>query len=883
MTEQSIEMSRLWARSLAPQGDEYDRLRLTLATVFRNFRERVGQLVGLISRDMRHYTIHDISHLDALWETADVVAGLDFQLNPAEAFVFGGAVLLHDAGMTLAAYPQGEADLMTTSEWADSLAAARRVFPNLASLSDNEFLKDFDAKDFVISTILRELHASTAERLIKTSWIIPDTNEQQYLLEMSDLREHFGDAIGLIAASHHWPAERISAELSVPLGAFPLHPGNWSVNLLKVALLLRCADAAHIDSRRAPRLLFALNRPTGISREHWRFQAKIAKLQIDGEKLLFTSTSSFESSEADSWQLAWDSIKLVEKELRDSNDILERFQVQQFAARGVEGASSPVTLSKYIKVTGWTPVLPNIQVSDVAHLARTLGGGDLYTTNFAPLRELLQNAADSIDARRRIDSEFRSQDGHISVKISRDDGSGEIILEVEDNGLGMSDQVLTGPLIDFGTSFWRSYLAKQEYPGLQSKFRSPRGRFGIGFFSAFMWSDDVQVISRPYHRGREDTKVLEFRGGLGRRPLLRPARADERLGVMSTRVRLRISDTIQKRYFSAATEEDLAQYEAMSRVGDGRALNFALRRFRGWKSTVALLTALLEIPVTVYEDGGGEVVNLPAWKTMDGEEALSAYLKMVTIPEVDKSDAEGVLSAVSRDGGVIGRAMLSLHTSRGRGILVYEKGIFIEATHGRRTVGFIEGAVQGASRERSKFIPPDQDDDWFNDQIRTISDACRHVGDRLRLQGLLGEFGKFDDNIACFVLNRRILCLNEVVDDIKKMKKLVFTLNSERMYADVGLSKRIWVFNWKKTDTISIITGFDIDETRLYSLIDFQIEAGQKFKLPEDLISISNAVSRHVLTRLIVEFGDSVDITTELRSIDDYSQREVLDITLTRR
>ena len=60
---------------------------------------------------MRDYTVHDLSHLDALWEMADLIVGTNFILNPAEAFVFGVAVLLHDAGMTVAAYPGGMEEL----------------------------------------------------------------------------------------------------------------------------------------------------------------------------------------------------------------------------------------------------------------------------------------------------------------------------------------------------------------------------------------------------------------------------------------------------------------------------------------------------------------------------------------------------------------------------------------------------------------------------------------------------------------------------------------------------------------------------------------------------------------------------------------------------
>ena len=85
-------------------------------------RERVEQLVSRIASDMEEMTVHDISHLDALWEMGSIVAKESIELNPPEAFVFGGAVLLHDAAMSLAAYPNGIEELKGEVTWKDTYA-----------------------------------------------------------------------------------------------------------------------------------------------------------------------------------------------------------------------------------------------------------------------------------------------------------------------------------------------------------------------------------------------------------------------------------------------------------------------------------------------------------------------------------------------------------------------------------------------------------------------------------------------------------------------------------------------------------------------------------------------------------------------------------------
>src|SRR4051794_3608286 len=92
----SFKNTRLWRAALVefelsgPDAEESDFFRLHLL----GMRERVKPLVSRIAADMPGYTVHDITHLDALWETASLIAPNELTLNPPEAFVFGGAVLL---------------------------------------------------------------------------------------------------------------------------------------------------------------------------------------------------------------------------------------------------------------------------------------------------------------------------------------------------------------------------------------------------------------------------------------------------------------------------------------------------------------------------------------------------------------------------------------------------------------------------------------------------------------------------------------------------------------------------------------------------------------------------------------------------------------------
>lgn len=121
----AFQKTTLWRRGFHSDEDSADREAcLRLREEFLDMRSRAEKLVSLIAKDIPELTVHDISHLDALWETASLIAGEDYPLNPAEAFVLGGAIMLHDAAMCLAAFPNGLEDLKETNEWRDAVTIA---------------------------------------------------------------------------------------------------------------------------------------------------------------------------------------------------------------------------------------------------------------------------------------------------------------------------------------------------------------------------------------------------------------------------------------------------------------------------------------------------------------------------------------------------------------------------------------------------------------------------------------------------------------------------------------------------------------------------------------------------------------------------------------
>lgn len=529
----------LWLRSLGAHDASSKEHLVKLNASYADFRTKAFQLTAQIAKTLPSLTIHDGTHLDALWETADLIAGPDYPLNSLEGFVLGGAILLHDAALCFEAFESGQEGLRATVEWKDSFAASSERH---AAKDEEYILADADF------AALRSLHAKQAAMLGKKAWELP-SGEKLFLIEDSDLRQRYGGIIGQIAASHHWPIEEV-AKLGDQINAPGTFPIEWRVDPVKIACLLRCADAAHVDNRRAPDFLYALSRKQSISADHWKAQNWLARADLNQSDehqrtLLFTSNCDFEIEDASAWWVAYDAISLVDAEIKASNALLSSRSNKRisppFRIEKILGANSPEVLSTYIRASGWRPCSARIHVGNLEKLVKDLGGTQLYGDSdqlSVALRELLQNARDAIAARRSIDNDFV---GKIRVRLTKQPDNA-FALQVEDNGVGMSERVLTGPLLDFGTSFWISNLVQEEFPGLRSSSFRSVGKFGIGFYSVFMVAAAVTVSSRRWDAGLGDIKTLDFPTGLTLRPILSAGRPESFPGSASTVVTLILKD-----------------------------------------------------------------------------------------------------------------------------------------------------------------------------------------------------------------------------------------------------------------------------------------------------------------------------------------------------
>lgn len=517
------ENTSLWQNTLGKREDEMiDRLRVS----YLSLREHMKGLLEEVRQDFPNLTVHSIEHSDDLWRIASLITGNDYPLTPLEGYILGCSFLVHDSILSYKAFG-GKEELRKSIEWEDYYQDI------IGTEYDNE-----EGKQKIDFNVLRKLHAYKCEDILKKKFTGLDGNDH-YLLTDDELRQHYGDLIGVISASHHWETSRLT-ELPHQVNPIGEMPSKWIICPLKIACILRCADAAAIDSNRAPDYIVRLLQLNGVSKDHWLAQNRlgIALDLRDSSRLVIASTQDFQEKDFEAWNVAYDAVKVIDEELGKCNELLADFA--PFRVRGVAGSKSRKSLASYIKTKGWMPSDVCVHVSDVAKLIMTLGGKELYgkeDLQLIVLRELIQNARDAIQARRLLEKD-EAYIGKIQIDVKHIDEDTQIT--VTDNGVGMSLDTITGSLLNFGQSFWHEKSVHTEFPGLKKAGFKSIGQYGIGFFSVFMVAKSVIVETRKYCDGLKDAHLVKFPKGLTLAPLF--ATYTSTSTVYTTKIKLILND-----------------------------------------------------------------------------------------------------------------------------------------------------------------------------------------------------------------------------------------------------------------------------------------------------------------------------------------------------
>lgn len=136
----------------------------------------------------------------------------------------------------------------------------------------------------------------------------------------------------------------------------------------------------------------------------------------------------------------------------------------------------------------------------------------VYTEKEIFLRELISNASDACDKLRYeaiAKPELLGEDSRLAIVLRADKAAKT--LTITDNGIGMSAAELVENLGTIARSGTRAFLDKLE--GDTAQASGLIGQFGVGFYSAFMVADRIEVVSR--RAGSEEVNLWASDGMSG--------------------------------------------------------------------------------------------------------------------------------------------------------------------------------------------------------------------------------------------------------------------------------------------------------------------------------------------------------------------------------
>ena len=157
----------------------------------------------------------------------------------------------------------------------------------------------------------------------------------------------------------------------------------------------------------------------------------------------------------------------------------------------------------------------------------------LYSNKEIFLRELISNASDALDKLNMLiltDEKYKGLtfNPRIDIKIEKD----EKILILSDSGIGMNEDDLMNNLGTIAKSGTKAFL--ESLSGDQKEDSNLIGQFGVGFYSAFMVADKIEVTTK---KAGEDKAYTWISDGSGEYEIVEADKAD-----FGTEIKMHLKD-----------------------------------------------------------------------------------------------------------------------------------------------------------------------------------------------------------------------------------------------------------------------------------------------------------------------------------------------------
>ncbi len=352
-------------------------------------------------------------------------------------------------------------------------------------------------KAYLITEFIRQTHADRAREVIEKDW----NGKIRY--RDADLTVEFAQ----ICFSHNEDALTL-----LELDKNYLCGENTFACLPLIGVILRLADILDFDAKRTPTVLYShLYVRNPVSLKEWNKHRAVEAWEITPDLIQFNAKCIHPAIEASIHQFC----DFIDHELSVCNNIVS--MLNEFNKTKNRGISikfpfkvnrEKITTKKDIRSQPlyiYRDTQFNLSKRQVIDL---LMGTKLYGNPEVALRELLQNSIDACLLRQAQELKWGNQyKPEIFVRYYKEDDN--IILEIEDNGTGMDQEIIDKYYSKVGSSFYKS----TDFYNIKSETNAdfiPTSRFGIGILSCFMVADTLIVDTKRVYAKHTSSEALNI-------------------------------------------------------------------------------------------------------------------------------------------------------------------------------------------------------------------------------------------------------------------------------------------------------------------------------------------------------------------------------------
>ena len=488
------------------------------------------------------YTDHSISHVERVLSNAELVISENCwqDISSKDIGCLLVAALLHDSAMLLSkgcfatllasTEPVTSNDNSHAQSWSalwndftfalkhDLYAEADVPSSYRTSISRDPTSPDFEwtTDDTAVAAEFIRQHHHMIALDFAINGLPGESGRVTLRLQKDSLADQLLDNAGMVALSHGCPIRETVDKLAL----YDRAHESFGVHFAFVCAVLRISDYMDIGYKRAPVFWQKLRKIDDLeSVAEWQLNQSTVQFRRSGSdpetiEFLFEPTSPSQHYRFEKF------IENFQRELDETWAVLGEtygskghLNLSQFALTGLTFRRTTMSNAASIYSNGVTAKFINrpaqITVDDsriVQLLVRPLYQGN----QVFGLRELIQNSVDAVNTRRSICPEFnnsceQSSFGQPDVKVTiiGDAEHNLKVLEVRDNGIGMSERSVRDFFFRVGSSSRFSEEWKKTFdPGDGPNHLVRTGYFGIGILAAFLIGSKITVRTRHLESSR---------------------------------------------------------------------------------------------------------------------------------------------------------------------------------------------------------------------------------------------------------------------------------------------------------------------------------------------------------------------------------------------